>query len=333
MIPREYIEPVELRGLVTSLASRWTDQPVTFVRNFGNLVYRIPGTPAAYLRITPETHRSKAEIESELQVVRYVGARGVSASQPVASRSGEVIHTAIHTTANMAAHATTAEGVAYSACVFTEARGTSFEESPPADEAAFFRAAGHSMGFLHEALSSFKRPNDFVRHEWTEDRWSRFAKYVPRSEVEAWELFTELRTWTAQLPTDPSLFGLVHGDFTIANIRIEGPRITLFDFDACCEHWRAYEIAAFLHYFGGRDAESRQRAYDNVLEGYAEALPVTSILREQIPLFGKMRLLYSFLVFAEEWGFENLTPNQHAYFDLRRRLFRSPPTWPSRKRV
>jgi Ser/Thr protein kinase RdoA (MazF antagonist) len=161
-------------------------------------------------------------------------------------------------------------------------------------------------------------------------RWDRFAEHVPETEIEAWKLFDELRDWTDQLPTDSSLFGLIHGDFTIANLRIEGPRITLFDFDACCPHWRAYEIAAFLHYFGARDARTRQLAFDHVLQGYDEAHPVSPALIQQIPMFGKMRLLYSFLVFAEEWGWENLAPEQQAYFAVRRGLFASPPTWPSR---
>jgi hypothetical protein len=41
-----------------------------------------------------------------------------------------------------------------------------------------------------------------------------------------------------------------------------------------------------------------------------------------------MRLLYSFLVFAEEWGFEGLSAPQQAYFAARRRLFGAAPTWP-----
>jgi Ser/Thr protein kinase RdoA (MazF antagonist) len=125
------------------------------------------------------------------------------------------------------------------------------------------------------------------------------------------------------------VFGLIHGDFTIANMRLDGNTITLFDFDTCCAHWRAYEIAVFLHNFSGRQATSRQFVYDAFLEGYGQARPITAPLLEAIPLFGKMRLLYSFLAFAEEWGFDNLNARQHAYFEQRRRLFRSPPIWPS----
>jgi hypothetical protein len=40
---------------------------------------------------------------------------------------------------------------------------------------------------------------------------------------------------------------------------------------------------------------------------------------------------YSFLVFAEAWGFENLSAEQQSYFDFRRRLFRESPIWPAER--
>jgi len=40
-----------------------------------------------------------------------------------------------------------------------------------------------------------------------------------------------------------------------------------------------------------------------------------------------LRLLYSFLVFAEEWGFDNLTAQQEAYFEQRRRAFSRESVW------
>lgn len=319
MPDREHTEPVELRDLVSSLSRHWTDQPVEFVRNFSNLVYRIPGHPPAYLRITKEAYRSRAEIESELAMIRHLGASGVPAGQPIAARDGEIIHPA------------TANGIPYSACVFTEAPGVSLHELPSPDLKTFFLESGRLMGRLHKALTKFERPRSFIRRPWADDRWVRFAELVPKKEVEAWELFTELRTWIDGLPTDSSGFGLIHGDFTIMNLRIAGPQITLFDFADSCDHWHAYEIACFLHLFGARDPATRELAYTNVLAGYAEARPVTAAMIEQIPLWGKMRLLFSFLIFAQEWGFENLTPDQEAYYALRRKLFQAPPTWPGKK--
>jgi hypothetical protein len=87
-------------------------------------------------------------------------------------------------------------------------------------------------------------------------------------------------------------------------------------------------LACFLHYFGARPEAERMVAYDTFLSGYSEQRVLDASLIQQLPRFGKMRLLYSFLVFGREWGFENLTPEQQEYFQVRRRLFSDAPTWP-----
>jgi Ser/Thr protein kinase RdoA (MazF antagonist) len=134
--------------------------------------------------------------------------------------------------------------------------------------------------------------------------------------------------WLDQQPTDSSYFGLIHGDYCIGNLRFKGDEINVFDFDACCRHWYAYDIAIFLHYFGAGKEKARKLAYDNFLEGYAATSRFDRLMQNQIPMFGKMRLLFSYLVFAEKWGFENLEEFQERYFELRRRLFEADPTWP-----
>jgi Ser/Thr protein kinase RdoA (MazF antagonist) len=136
--------------------------------------------------------------------------------------------------------------------------------------------------------------------------------------------------WLATLPRTKPAFGLIHGDFTLMNLRTLPGRVTAFDFDSCCEHWRAYDLACFLHPFGARPDPERAIAYEAFLSGYSELRLLDASLVQQVPRFGKMRLLYSFLVFAREWRFENLTPEQEEYSQVRRRLFSEPPTWPGR---
>jgi len=240
-------------------------------------------------------------------------------SEPVPSRAGRLVHDA------------EVEGRAFYASVFREAPGVAFGDLPLSSKQSFFRQAGHTMGRLHHETRGFAPPHDFRRFHWREDRWVRFPDLIPEREREAWQLYRELHEWTRGLPRDRSVHGLIHGDFTILNLRILPDRITLFDFDSCCEHWYAYEIATFLHYFGGQDPALRRHAYEDVLDGYAAATTLDDGMVASIPLFGKMRLLYSFLVFAEEWGFDGLSPEQESYFALRRRLFTEEPAWPARR--
>jgi Ser/Thr protein kinase RdoA (MazF antagonist) len=222
-------------------------------------------------------------------------------------------------------------GETFHAAVFREAPGVEFGALDLSARRPFLRLAGRTMGSLHRLARAFPRPPEFARWHWTDDRWARFPSVVPDSEREAWRLYEELQAWTNGLARDGAVFGLIHGDFTILNLRILPDRVTLFDFDSCGEHWYGYEIATFLHYFGP-EASAREEIYEEVLTGYAGAHPLEARTVETIPLFGKMRLLYSYLVFAEVWGFEGLSPEQEAYFALRRRLFEAAPVWPRERK-
>jgi Ser/Thr protein kinase RdoA (MazF antagonist) len=302
------------------LGPEWLPQAEPeFVRTFSNDVYRLRESGAQFfLRITSGGRRSESELLSELRFVQFLATSGVPVSEPVPSRDGRLLHR------------TEIEGDVFYACVFREAAGSEFAKLPSAEKREFFRLAGRSMGLLHRVAGRFIPPGGFERPDWRQDRWVRFPELVPVGEREAWRLFRELQEWTHDLPRDRSTFGLIHGDFTILNMRIQSDRITLFDFDSCCEHWYGYEIATFLHYFGGQDDAGRRPAYHEVLEGYGETGSLLEETVASIPMFGKMRLLYSFLVFAETWGFDGLSPEQAEYFAHRRRLFAADATWPPR---
>lgn len=320
IVPRESIEPTHLLPVAHALAAEWNIDPsqLEFVRVFHNLVYRYRDAKGArYLRITPDSHRSESEILSELHFVRALASAEISVALPVPTDGGGSVCSIEH------------EGERYHGALFEEAPGRPFIEiaadAPP--PRALIHEIGRTMGKLHRIARDYVRPEGFERFGWIEDRWDRFAVHVPRSEVEAWRMYEELMAWCAAQPRDDRRFGLIHGDFTIVNFRIDGARITLFDFDACCDHWRAYELAIFLHYFGGASRDRRAIIYDALLDGYASETTLDAIMIAQIPLFAKMRLLYSFLVFAEEWGFEGLNEEQERYFALRRSAFTAPSSW------
>lgn len=313
---REAREPATIRPLALDLARLWTAAPPDFVRGFTNLVYRIRiGDGPAYLRLTASSHRTREQLTAEVSLLLHLGRSGVPVSLPLAGRDGAFLYER------------SLDGTTYFACAFREAPGLPYEELPPGSDSWFFADAGRTLARIHNALDD-PACADCSRFPWRDDLWSRFAAYVPESERAAWVLFAELESRLSHLPVDSPGFGLVHGDFTIMNLRAVPGQVTAFDFDSSCRHWRAYDLACFLHYFGARAERDRMFAYDRFLEGYAALRPLTSGAVAQIPLFGKMRILYSFLVFAKEWGFEGLRPEQHAYFDLRRKLFAEPPTWP-----
>ncbi len=314
----EHKEPEIARKAARAIAAEWRPEAEPqFIRAFSNYVYLLPlAEPRLYLRITPVDHRSEHELASELELVRFLKSRGIPVSEPVPSLAGRLVHTVV------------IDGNPLHGVVFAEAPGVPFTGLSAPERRGFFRLAGETIGRLHHESRGFTPSPGFLRTRWWEDRWARFPEIVPEREKEAWNLYREIQEWTRGLSHEPAVFGHIHGDLTIVNMRILPGRVTLFDFDSCSEHWFGYEIAAFLHYFGAQDPGTRRQVYDDVLRGYASATTLDDRILAAIPLFGKMRLLYSFLVFAEMWGFEGLLPEQDNYFAIRRRLFGQEPTWP-----
>ena len=319
---RENREPDFARQIVSTVAACWGFTNPEFVRWFDNVVYRVAHRGANYyLRLTPASRRTKAQIESELDVLRFLAARSIPAARPVASQTGDNV---------LLFEGLGLEGLEAQliACVFTECPGQAFQRHPPADLGAFWLAAGSAMGRLHRELKQFSRPSSFTRMAWSEERWDRFSEVVPATETEAWLLYEELREWWGSLNRSNN-FGLIHGDFTIKNLHYDDNRISLFDFDCCCEHWFGYELACFLHFFSDYPVAQRRLAYDQTLEGYARTAAVSQELIEQIPLFGKMKLLRGFFVYATEWGLRDLPPDQQGHFNPRRQRLAAPPVWPA----
>jgi Ser/Thr protein kinase RdoA (MazF antagonist) len=314
---REATESGVVRTLAEDLASHWGASAPEFIRSFSNIVYRFRcANGPLFLRITPAIHRSRQQILSELSLIRHLSDSAVPVSAPCPDREGRLIRESW------------ADGATYFACAFREAEGTSYRELDRRSDRSFFCNSGRTLAALHNALDSFQPGAEFQRFAWQDDLWHSFAQIVPQREEAAWGLFQETMRWLATLPRTKPAFGLIHGDFTLMNLRILPDRVTAFDFDSSCEHWRAYDLACFLHYFGARPEAERMFAYDSFLTGYSELRVLDPSLIQQLPRFGKMRLLYSFLVFGREWGFDDLTPEQEAYFEVRRRLFSAPPTWP-----
>lgn len=129
MIAREEIEPEGMRRVAEELARRWSDQPLAFVRNFSNVVYRV-GTEHS-LRLTSEAHRTQQQIHSELGLLRWVGSRGVAASQAVACQRGELLHRVEHA------------GVRYCAVLFHGAKGRSLDVRADPPDSVLLEQIGH----------------------------------------------------------------------------------------------------------------------------------------------------------------------------------------------
>ena len=91
------------------------------------------------------------------------------------------------------------------------------------------------------------------RFAWDEDDCILNAeRYLPQSESVVWAEYRRLMDWLHKLPKDDQSFGLIHGDFGATNYRYKDNRLCVFDFDDCCYHWFAYDLAITIYPHGLR---------------------------------------------------------------------------------
>ena len=285
MIPRESVEPPFGSSVIRQAIQDWGLSQVNFVRVFENVVYEgFHNGARVFLRITPSSRRSLAEIQAEIKLLNYLKQREFPATRPVAANSGDHVVQSCH-----------ADQV-YFLALFDECPGEPVSAVTPLDP-GLARACGRTMGWLHSLLLDVEPGVAAIRKRWQDDRWPDFSQAVPASESEAWQVHDEVFSWCNSLEADSQL---IHGDFTIRNFHCSDNGISLFDFDGCCTHYPGYEIACFFHHFRHLQAEDYGGMLADFLSGYAETNEVTDELRRSLPMFARMKLLRSFQVVCEE---------------------------------
>jgi Ser/Thr protein kinase RdoA (MazF antagonist) len=177
-------------------------------------------------------------------------------------------------------------------CVFQAIDGDVFDyERSPSPEKHFWRV-GRALGKIHTVSRVFA-PTGATRFSWIEDRTlADVDEYLPASERAVRDKLEDLLEWAKAQPRGRDRYGLIHGDFGAPNYRVEGDSIYAFDFDDCCQHWFAYDLAIALYPHGWR--EGARKLLDRLLEGYAESMDVC-VEPEQIERFCELREAYMFL--------------------------------------
>jgi Ser/Thr protein kinase RdoA (MazF antagonist) len=108
-------------------------------------------------------------------------------------------------------------------------------------------------------------------------------------------------------PTPPAAYGLIHGDVHAGNFHLHQGVVHLFDFDDCCYHWFAADIANAIYYAvwhqaryeapGADPAGFAVRFTRALLDGYSTvAAPPSDLGRRLAPLIDYRDLLvYAYL--------------------------------------
>ncbi len=246
----------DMTALARLAAGRYGIPPGGCLREYPlteNWTFRIEAGPAdpVVLRIYRPGGRSPAEILSELAWMNAIRQeRDCGALLPGIIRTpagGQVLELVRDPPL----------GPCY--CVmFTCAPG----QEPPAHElAAWFPQLGAITARLHRHARSWAPPPWFRRPRWDlattlgdRPHWGPWQASVtdPEERRQTQRLADVVVSRLRRFGTGSGRFGLVHADLRLANLLVDGGRITVIDFEDCGFSWYLYDLACALTFNEGR---------------------------------------------------------------------------------
>ncbi len=231
----------------------------------------------------------------ELELLRFVQARGVSVAAPVERRDGAILGQ-LETEAGIRHYALFqfAEGAISGDLAAAQGElvaKTLAEFHVAADQ---FRPTRPSFGrYSLDLRYLLERPMELLDRFLTEHGRSRLDRFEGAVE--------ELREQVLALPRDQGILGLIHGDPHRGNVAVtDDGRVTLFDFDHGGFGWRAYDLAVST-WPGARGGWAPK------IEAYESVRALSDQERALLPAFRKLHAIWDLgdrLAMRAAWGAE-----------------------------
>ncbi len=288
------------KEIVSSLLKRFDlniDQ-TELVGSHQSFVYRAKRhNKNVYFRVTLSTHRSKSQIEAELDMIIYLDQNGFSVASPIYSVNGTYIETLPE------------DGIEYHAVLFEEAEGLGVGKYPWSLEVP--RRVGVMNARLHKLMSSYE-PTGSKRLEWWENTFLKDAgKYLPDNHERVIDAINDLVFRIKELPMDENHYGLTHGDMVACNYNMTDDEITLFDFDEACYCWFVNDIAVSLFYDalgwkGVVNVPDAIESFKSFISGYRSVREIDSYWISKIGLFLKLREAILYVAICRSRDLNNL---------------------------
>ena len=308
-----------LRALAVDALTRWGVQACEpeIVKYRENAVFRATAADGreAVLRVHRHGYHSDAALRSELAWMEALYDEGIDVPAVIPSEAGasfETVESAGVPEPRQVDMLTWMPGIPI---------GTLEEGLNPAivDVHAVFVAVGRLCARLHIQTEAWPLPAGFTRHAWDcdglvgpEPLWGRFweaaalgaeeRRLIERARDSAYEALTAYGR-------SPQRYGLIHADFNLDNMLLDGDRVIPLDFDDCGFGWHLFDLATVWTMFHGTGEAEAMRA--GVVEGYREERALSDEALAPMPLFELARS-FSYLGWvhtrAETATAQNMTP-------------------------
>ncbi|MBN8629589.1 MAG: phosphotransferase [Rhodobacterales bacterium] len=246
------------------------DTPLTLLNRSENETWRAGNL---VLRLHRQGYHTKAEIASELAwLTELQDLPGLHTTSPIPGVQGLVTELDGHFLVGFAL--------------------LPGQELQPADDLArWFAPLGEITARLHLHARQWTPPPDFTRKRWDVEtilgpdphwgHWRQAQGLDPHGEELLARATDRLAAALNAYGTGPGTFGLIHADLRLANLMVNGDRLTAIDFDDCGFGWWAYDLAAALSFY-----ETDPRLPDLIArwcEGYTRVAPLCPEDRAMIP--------------------------------------------------
>lgn len=241
------------------------------------------------VRLTPNTSRSKEEVERELHWMAYLG-----------SHSDRMVKV-------LGSSRTGTQQIEFEDEHFTATRLERIEGQPVREaqwNEAHFEQLGALAGFLHRLGQAYDPPSGFELSEWDESPEACLAHNLPEDERGLPAANQKVFEYMAAMPRPTAYYGPIHYDIHAGNyLFTPDGRMVLFDFENSCQGHYINDIAVVLYYarlsrFSATDDGFDERFLAAFWKGYAAeyTVPESEIGHLYWLLLNRGLIVYGYLL-------------------------------------